>query len=516
MDEAPSPRTASRTLGLRAGVAAGLLALTGGLAAPASAEDLSSLRESAAAAAQQAADAQVRAEAAAAQEAAAEAEASASARQVGAAATQVAGSAQQVRSADAVLADAERDLAGAQQTLFATREELQAARDYDAKLGADLADAQDRLARARQDVVSGQERVAEQRRLMGVAAREAWQQQTPLEGLAIVVGATSPQELSQRLQWQDTVFDTQAAEKVKLDALLLQLRAARDEQARIEAGIAADKAAASAQVEVVADLTRRAAEEEARVGVLVAQHAEALKAAQSRLATDEQALGAARSGQAAAQRTLDEAQGELAASRAELDRALAEAKDREARVKAEVARQKELERAAAARRAAEERAAADRAAADRAAARAEEEASELAPHETVSSSGFVRPIDREPGSPFGMRFHPILHVWLMHEGTDFGASCGTPIYAARSGTVLQTGPDGGYGNFTLIGHGTLDGVYVTTGYAHQTRIIVDEGERVARGQVIGYVGNTGLSTTCHLHFEVRHDGTPVNPLRYIP
>ncbi len=501
VDEAPSPRILSRKLGLRVGVAAGLLALSGGLAAPpAGAENLSTLQESAAAAARQAADAQARAAAAAAEAAAAQGKAAESARQVGAAEDEVASSAQRVRSADAVLADAERELATAQQKLFETRQELQAARDYDAKLGADLADAQDKLGRARHDVVAGQEQLDEHRRLMGAAAREAWQQQTPLEGLSVVVGAATPQELSQRLQWQETVFDTQAADKVKLDALLLQLRSARDEQARVEASIAADKAAAAAQVDVVAGLTRRAADEEARVEVLVARQQQALRAAQSELAADEGALGAARSDQTAAQRTLEAAQGELAASREELDRALAEAREREARVRAEVARQKELERAAEARRAAAERAAADERAA-RAAAQAAEESRYVPPHETVSAAGFVRPIDREPGSPFGMRFHPILHVWLMHEGTDFGAACGTPIYAARSGTVLQTGPDGGY---------------VTTGYAHQTRIIVSEGQRVARGEVIGYVGNTGLSTTCHLHFEVRHDGTPVNPLRFIP
>ena len=511
MAEAPSPRITSRKLAVRAGVAAGLLALSGGWVAPspAAAEDLSTLRESAAAAADQAAGAEARAAAAAAQAAAAQGQASSSAREVGAAQVQVQGSQQRVQTADARLADAERALAAAQQRLFETKQELQAARDYDAKLGADLADARERLTLARQAVVDGQAEVDAQRRLMGAAAREAWQQQTPLEGLSVLVGAQSPRELSQRLQWQDTVFDTQAADKVRLDALLQQLRSARDEQTRIEAAIAADKAAAAAQVGVVAGLTARAQREEASVAVLVAQHAEALQAARAALAGDENALSEARADQAAAERVLDAAQGELAASRAELDRALAESKAREQRVKAEVARQQELERAAAASRAAADRASEQQ-------AEGEEASASLAPHETVSASGFVRPIDRNPGSPFGMRFHPILHVWLMHEGTDFGASCGTPIYAARAGTVLQTGPDGGYGNFTLVGHGTIDGVYVTTGYAHQTRIVVDEGERVARGQVIGYVGNTGLSTTCHLHFEVRHDGTPVNPLRYVP
>ena len=120
------------------------------------------------------------------------------------------------------------------------------------------------------------------------------------------------------------------------------------------------------------------------------------------------------------------------------------------------------------------------------------------------------------GSPFGLRFHPILKYWRPHNGVDLGAPTGTPIYASQAGTVLQAGANGGFGNLVLIGHGdVIDGKYVTTGYAHQSRIVVTRGQRVQRGQLIGYVGNTGLSTTPHLHFEVRLDGTPVNPVRYV-
>ncbi|MFV0451228.1 MAG: M23 family metallopeptidase, partial [Propioniciclava sp.] len=135
----------------------------------------------------------------------------------------------------------------------------------------------------------------------------------------------------------------------------------------------------------------------------------------------------------------------------------------------------------------------------------------------VSRYGFIRPINASPGSPFGQRFHPILHYWRMHNGNDWGARTGTPIYAARSGRVLKAGPNGGFGNFVLIGHGSvIGGKYVTTGYAHQSRIVVRVGQRVKRGQVIGYVGSTGLSTTPHLHFEVRLDGVPRNPMNYLP
>ncbi len=111
------------------------------------------------------------------------------------------------------------------------------------------------------------------------------------------------------------------------------------------------------------------------------------------------------------------------------------------------------------------------------------------------------------GSDAGWRFHPILHYTRCHAGADIGAPSGTPIHAAESGTVIMAGWNGGYGNFTVIGHGNG----LTSGYGHQSRIIVSSGEHVKRGQVIGYVGTTGLSTGPHLHFEARVNGLPYSP-----
>lgn len=125
---------------------------------------------------------------------------------------------------------------------------------------------------------------------------------------------------------------------------------------------------------------------------------------------------------------------------------------------------------------------------------------------------FIHPIAGAPiTSPFGYRTDPITGQQAFHSGIDFGASCGTPIHAAGTGVVLSAAPDDGYGNATVINHGGG----LATLYGHQSAFAVSAGQSVTQGQVIGYVGSTGKSTGCHLHFEVRVNGNPVNPLGYL-
>ncbi len=114
-------------------------------------------------------------------------------------------------------------------------------------------------------------------------------------------------------------------------------------------------------------------------------------------------------------------------------------------------------------------------------------------------------------STFGPRVHPIFHDVRYHDGLDYGAGHGTPIRAAGDGVVVYAGPRGGYGNTIVVDHGNA----LATLYAHQSSFTVSHGTQVTRGQVIGYVGSTGFSTGPHLHFEVRSQGTPVDPLQYL-
>lgn len=128
----------------------------------------------------------------------------------------------------------------------------------------------------------------------------------------------------------------------------------------------------------------------------------------------------------------------------------------------------------------------------------------------------LMPVHGWKSSNFGYRYDPFYRVWQLHAGTDFAAPRGTPIHAAADGRVVRTGWDGGYGNYTCLYHGRLDGVPFSTCYGHQSAILVHVGEWVRRGQVIGAVGTTGASTGNHLHFETRFDGVPRNPLKYLP
>jgi murein DD-endopeptidase MepM/ murein hydrolase activator NlpD len=117
------------------------------------------------------------------------------------------------------------------------------------------------------------------------------------------------------------------------------------------------------------------------------------------------------------------------------------------------------------------------------------------------------PVQGHQTSSFGLRFHPVLGYSRMHQGIDYGAPMGSPIVAATDGVVSFAGWHGGHGNYVQIRHAGNMG----TGYAHMSRIIAKPGQHVSAGQLIGYVGSTGLSTGPHLHFEVFKDNKAINP-----
>jgi murein DD-endopeptidase MepM/ murein hydrolase activator NlpD len=121
--------------------------------------------------------------------------------------------------------------------------------------------------------------------------------------------------------------------------------------------------------------------------------------------------------------------------------------------------------------------------------------------------GLITPVAGRMSSNYGRRRHPILGYTRMHAGIDFAAAHGTPIHAVTDGTVQFAGRHGGHGNYVKLSHGGGLG----SGYGHMSRIAVRSGQQVKRGQVIGYVGSTGLSTGPHLHYELYRNGATVNP-----
>ncbi len=127
------------------------------------------------------------------------------------------------------------------------------------------------------------------------------------------------------------------------------------------------------------------------------------------------------------------------------------------------------------------------------------------PPTPTTSSGLIWPVSGPITSPFGLRWGSL------HPGIDIGAGSGTPIHAAAAGQVLVASYDGGYGNLVVLDNGNT----ISTAYAHQSSIAVAVGQTVSQGQVIGSVGSTGFSTGPHLHFEVRINGVPVDPLGYL-
>jgi murein DD-endopeptidase MepM/ murein hydrolase activator NlpD len=121
------------------------------------------------------------------------------------------------------------------------------------------------------------------------------------------------------------------------------------------------------------------------------------------------------------------------------------------------------------------------------------------------------PVQGSLTSGFGFRVHPIFGIQKMHTGIDLAASSGTPISAASDGTVIFAGWYGGYGRCAILAHGTN----FATLYGHTSQLMVTVGQQVKRGQIIAAVGSTGFSTGPHLHFEVRFNGTPTNPMDFL-
>ncbi|MEU8226488.1 M23 family metallopeptidase [Kribbella sp. NPDC048915] len=360
---------------------------------------------------------------------------------------------------------------------------LAAAKAADAVAAGKLAAAEAMLRTAIADVEAGEKLIAEKRAVAGRAVRSAYQQQNSLVGLTIALRGAAPADIATGLQVQRNVFGIQSNAITNLNNAQAQLASKRVKVAAAEREAKSARAASAATVKKVTELTKQVAADRAEAAAVAQVKLTAYKAAEKEKNTELAQYNA------------------LLRERNRVEQLLI------ARAKAE--------KAAAAAAAARRKAAAEKAERER--ARKEKRKPRKIPDPPPSSDGgrLSYPVSSYITSPYGMRFHPVLHYWKLHDGTDFRAPCGTPIRAAASGKVTDKYYNGGYGNRIFISHGVIGGHSVTTVYNHLSKYKVRVGERVSKGEIIGYAGTTGYSTGCHLHFMVYQDGRVVNPMKWL-
>ncbi|MCL2736992.1 MAG: M23 family metallopeptidase [Propionibacteriaceae bacterium] len=372
------------------------------------------------------------------------------------------------------VAAAQTKVADAQAELTSAQDAVAAAQAVQAQKAQELDQADKDLAQAQADEAAGQAQVDAQHDAIGNYARSLVQDSFPLISVAALINSSSTASLSNRIQWTDTVLTTNQVDLDNLRVLQAQLAAARQ---------------ASQQAQEKADAARQAAEEQV-AATQSAQDAAARARDDVQAALDEEnaAQGAAAQALAADQQMLAETQ--------------AEAADVNARI-AEAARVAEEQRKAEeARKAAE--------------AAANQGNGGGSQGSQTSSSGLIWTVKGPITDYYGYRIHPIFGDWRFHDGLDIGVGCGTPVRAAASGRVTDEYYGGGYGYRLFIDHGYVNGHYMVTSYNHLSGYAVPAGTWVTQGQTVAYIGSTGNSTGCHMHFMLWVDGTAVNPLPYLP
>ncbi len=364
------------------------------------------------------------------------------------------GTSAELQAAYDALAATQAQVPVAQQALDDALAAEAAAEQLDAELAVRLEAARTTRETAQADLDASTVAIQETRTDIGRMAGEVYRSGVVSPQLSIALGAQSPDDFATRYTMADTVLRARIG---TLDELGEKQATQSNAQARLDA----------VEVEVT-DLREQAAA--------------ALEAA-------------------------EQARADATARRKELDALVAAQQSATAQIEARKAEEQtrldayEVEQAALAaelRRIAEEEARKARA------------AGRAAPAPATGNGSLSRPVDGYITSGFGYRIHPIYGTRRLHAGTDFGSPCGTPVRAAAPGRVVSAGGAGGYGNRIIVSHGSG----TATTYNHLSDYAV-RGGSVSRGQVIGYVGTTGSSTGCHLHFEVRINGNPVNPMGYL-
>ena len=353
-------------------------------------------------------------------------------------------------------------LPGAQQALAVADAAQVVADRHNDEVATALAIAEANEAKAADELAQNARDTQEAEDELGNMARDAYQQ-GGVSGLSIALEATSPEDFTNRMVMMDTVMRVRGATLRGLDTMRAEGKA---EQAHL---VAVRQQVAELKVQAEAALAQATAARD--LAAATKTKLDLLYAAQTSYAATVAAEKAAEITRIKSMQAHSDALARVLAARAKAAR----------------------EAAARARRS-------------------------LSGGAQGSSHGFLSyPVNAPTSSEFGMRFDPVMQRYQLHAGIDFAANCGTPVHAAADGDVIMTIPEsasGGYGNELVIDHGFLRGVDLTTTYNHLTSFVVTGGH-VSRGQVVAYSGTTGFSTGCHLHFETRQNGTPVNPRNWL-
>ena len=359
--------------------------------------------------------------------------------------------------AAAALRRAETELPGARRAAAAARRALTVAQRREEAAAVRRGAAQTRLMLASRDAEDTAALVEEQRVRIGRLARAAYQRGGAMGDVSLLLEARSPADFTERLVALQTVVSSQRSALADLQDVKTSAGKQAGSLEKVRDEVQAAHQQAEAELRAVATVALRARQAEESVRSLVAQRRSALAAARAARAEDERRMAG-----------LHAESSRLSVLLAQRARALLGA------------------------------------------------AGAIPGASTPVQAGVLsRPVGGPVTSPFGMRVHPITGVTKLHTGTDFGAACGTPIRAARGGTVLAAEFNTAYGWRTVVVHGEVGGVMLTTTYNHQQALGVDAGQQVQAGEVIGHVGTTGYSTGCHLHFELIVNSDVVDPLPWI-
>ena len=355
----------------------------------------------------------------------------------------------------AALRKAQSQLDAAEKHLGSTRGQLATAEARDAQMQAELDKTEAELDVAINRLAEGkQELRASEIRVQQFTVEMLQQGDRGLQAFGDLLRGESPTKFSERMSLSDSVSDAQLATMQRLAASKVILKLNREKVQKLRDQVAAAREAAAANLVLKQQLEADAEDQAAEVDRLVGERSKARNSAAAIKREDAKRL-----------RELEQERASLNARLAALAR-----KDRKSGGKG--------------------------AGGD-------------------SGGTLSRPVGGVVTSPYGMRRHPITGVYKLHDGTDFRAGCGTPIRAAAAGTIIEQYYNGGYGNRVILNNGIKRGKSVVTTYNHLSRYAKSKKTHVSRGEVIGYVGSTGYSTGCHLHFMVIANGRTTNPMGWL-